>query len=97
VIPTRTEISAQRHIGTPDVFAISGDGIEVLAGGLRDDRWRPNQMDLEEHEPQRILSETGIDGRRETRIRWFLRGSGTVTVSWRGEKGRNVEGSLELP
>ena len=97
IIPTRTQRAAERQIGTPDVFELSGDSVVVLASGQRTDRWRPHQLTLEEHEPERILMEEGIDGRREQRLRWFLRGSGSLTVSWNGEKGRRVSGSLELP
>ena len=97
IIPTRTQHSADNHIGTPDVFELTGESIEVLASGLRGDRWRPNRLDLEKHEPARILSEEGINGRSELRLRWFVRGSGAVTVSWSGEKGRTVSSTLELP
>jgi len=90
LIPTRTAMSAEKGIGRADILSIEGAGIEVLAGGTRQDRWRPERIDLAEHEPARLLRESGIGGRGEVRIRWIVRGRGGFSVSWSGEKGRDI-------
>jgi hypothetical protein len=96
-IPTRTARAAQKHIGAPDVFEIDGDGIEVLAGGFRSDRFRPERIDLAEREPERLISEDGIEGRSTQRVRWFVQGSGSVKVRFRAQKAVAVEAQIELP
>lgn len=91
-IPTRTARAAQMKIGSPDVFEITpaGAGLEVLAGGIRSDRFRPERIDLAEREPARLLSERGLGGRAEATVRWFVRGKGEATITFRGEKFRAV-------
>jgi zinc carboxypeptidase len=95
-IPTRTALAAQKQIGAQDVFTIECD-FQVLAGGFRTDRWRPEELDFVADEPERLLRERGIPGRGEVRVRWIVRGSGTATVGWSGEKGRDVSVPIELP
>ena len=97
VIPTRTGHAAAQHIGRPDVFELTGDGVEVLAGGFRSDRWHPERIELAEREPARLQSEAGIDGLGTVRVRWFVRGSGEITVRWNGEKAVDVQTTLTLP
>lgn len=96
IIPTRTARSASKQIGAPDVFSISGEGLEVIAGGFRSDRWRPERIELAEHEPDRLQAESGIDGLETVRVRWFVRGSGEARVSWSGEKGIDVSASISV-
>ncbi|MFT7668579.1 MAG: hypothetical protein ACI8X5_001273 [Planctomycetota bacterium] len=96
-IPTRTGHAANELIGAPDVFTLSGDGVEVLSSGIRQDRWNPERITLTEHNPAEIQSESGIEGLSMKRVRWFVRGSGEVHVSWTGEKGINVSTTIELP
>ena len=95
-IPTRTARAADKRVGRPDVFTIEGPGIEVLAGGVRSDRFRPEVIELAEREPARLLAERGIGGRSEVRVRWFVTGSGEVTVGWSGAQGRDVSAALRL-
>ncbi len=89
-IPTRTAQAAKKGIGAPDVFTCAGDGIEVLAGGFRTDRWRPERIELAERDPGRLLRDAGIGSRGEVRVRWLVRGTGPVRVGWSGEKARDV-------
>ncbi len=91
VIPTRTGRAASMRIGEPDAFTIAGKDVDVLAGGFRTDRWRPERIELAEREPARLLRESGIGPRAEVRVRWLVRGKGKkVTLSWQGEKARDV-------
>jgi CNT family concentrative nucleoside transporter len=68
----------------------------MLAGGFRTDRFRPELVELAEREPERLVSERGIGSRAEVRVRWIVRGTGTATLGWRGDKAKAVERSLEL-
>ncbi|MFT7484577.1 MAG: hypothetical protein ACI9F9_000417 [Candidatus Paceibacteria bacterium] len=96
-IPTRTGRASSQHIGSPDVFEISGEGIEVLAGGFRSDIWREERIALAERDSARLQSEMGIDGLGLVRVRWIVRGNGTAKVTWSGEKGIDVEALVTLP
>ena len=96
-IPTRTAHAAKQHIGSPDVFTLEGDGVEVLAGGFRRDRWHPEEIELAEREPARLQSEAGIEGLDTVRVRWFVRGSGEVRVGWSGQKGIDSSTTIQLP
>jgi hypothetical protein len=95
-IPTRTAQAASAKIGLPDLFTLEGKGLEVLAAGWRSDRFRPENIDLVEREPARLLSERGIPGRGELRVRWFVRGTGTANIVWSGEKARTTSAQVEL-
>ncbi|MEM7306333.1 MAG: M14 family metallopeptidase [Planctomycetota bacterium] len=95
-IPTRSEMAARKDIGRPDLIHLEGDGIEVLAGGYRSDRFRPERIDLQEHEPERLVRDRGISGRGQLRVRWLVRGGGSATVSFEGEKVRDVRRDFEI-
>ncbi|QDU67060.1 M14 family metallopeptidase [Engelhardtia mirabilis] len=96
VIPTRSAMAAQKHVGLPDVIEFAGAGIEVLAAGRRTDRWRPERLDLVEHSPERVVREDGIDGKGELELRWIVRGSGPVEVRYTGEKIVDVSREFSL-
>ena len=96
VIPTRTAMAARNGIGEPDVFELSGEGITVLAGGQRSDRFRPERISLQEHQPARLLREGGLGARQEVRIRWLVTGEGEATLRYSGEKIRDVERAFEI-
>jgi len=90
LIPTRTALAVEKKIGVPDLVLLEGEGIEVLAGGWRSDRFRPEALELQEHEPARLVRDRGIGSRDELRVRWIVRGSGEATVRFRAEKARDV-------
>ncbi len=90
LIPTRTARAEQKGIGTPDLLTLEGEGIEVLAGGIRSDRWRPERITLAEHEPARLLLDSGLGSRAELRVRWIVQGNGLATIAWSGQKARDV-------
>jgi len=94
-IPTRTAMAAKNKVGTPDFLTITGKDLEVLAGGYRTDRWRPERITLQDRDPARLVREQGLGGRSELRVRWLVRGSaGTCTVGFEGEKAKRA--SLEV-
>ena len=100
LIPTRTARAAEQAIGLPDTFfiepAAADDELEVLAGGLRRDRFRPEEVELAERDPARLVSEAGIGGRAEVRVRWYVSGSGNARAGWRGQKALDVSDTVPL-
>ena len=96
-IPTRSALAVEKQIGSPDLFLLEGDGLEVLAGGIRTDRFRPEALEIQAHDPERIVHEAGIPGRTRLRVRWIVRGSGTASVRFRSEKAQDRERALEVP
>jgi len=96
LIPTRSALAADKKIGRPDLLTISGDGFEVLAGGVRSDRFRPERIELQEHDPARLVREDGLEGRSDLRVRWIVRGGARATVRFEGEKAKTVERTVEL-
>jgi len=97
VIPTRTAHAAKYRLGAPDVFSFNSENLEVLAGGFRTDRWRPEAIQLAEREPQRLIREEGIGSRAEVRVRWFIRGNGFGFASWSGQKGQDLRVRVDVP
>ena len=95
-IPTRTALAVDKAIGEPDLVTLEGDDLEILAGGWRSDRFRPEQIELQETDPGRLVRDAGVSSRGELRVRWLVRGSGAATIRYSGEKVRDVERSLEL-
>ena len=97
VIPSRTAMAARSKVGQPDAITIEGSGLAVVAGGFRTDRFRPERIELQEHEPQRLLRERGVGARGEVRVRWLVRGKADkVVVSYTGEKVRTVRVEVKL-
>ncbi len=95
VIPTRTARSASKGIGVPDVYAL--EGVEVLASGVRNDRWRQNEISLTERDPARLVSDSGLQGLQARTVRWIVRGSGKATVTWSGEKAVDIAQEITIP
>jgi hypothetical protein len=95
-VPTRTALARAQRIGAPDVLVLEGAGLEVLAGGFRDDRFRPTALRLQEHEPARLLCEDGLGPRAELRARWIVRGSGRATIRYAAEKARDAQHELDV-
>ncbi len=95
-IPTRTAVAREKKIGAPDLVLLEGAGLDVLAGGFRTDRFRPERLELQEHEPARLVREAGLGSREELRVRWIVRGTGPATVRYQGEKARDVTRPFEV-
>jgi len=96
LIPTRTALAADKGMGRPDLLTIEGDGIEVIAGGIRSDRFRPERIELQEHDPARLVRDAGLGGRSELRVRWIIRGSGQATLRFSGEKAIDAERTFDV-
>jgi len=97
LIPTRSALARDKRLGVPDTLVLEGEKLEVLAGGIRTDRFRPEELRLVEHEPQRIVLEGGLGGRDELRVRWIVRGTGQARIRFTAEKAVDVVRALALP
>ena len=97
LIPTRTALAVEKKLGRPDLVTIEGAGIEILAGGFRTDRFRPERLELQEHEPERLVRDAGLGGRSRLRVRWIVRGAGQATIRYAAEKAVDVERAVEIP
>lgn len=89
-MPTRSAMAAQQRIGTPDRVSIAGAGIEVAAGGVVRDRWRPEDLELAGRDPARLRLDRGVPGRGSTTVSWVVRGSGDFTVRYEADKAGDV-------
>ena len=90
LIPTRTALAAREGMGVPDRLTLRGDGLDVLVGGYRRDVLRPERLDFQEHQPHRLVREEGIGSRERLLVRWIVRGGGPATLTFEGEKARDV-------
>jgi hypothetical protein len=90
LIPTRTTRASEQGIGTPNLVTLHGQRVEVLASGVRTDRYRPEAMELTEKQPHRILLEEGVPSLGEVRLRFFVRGDGDFQVRYGAYKARTV-------
>jgi hypothetical protein len=96
-IPTRTALAEQKRIGTPDVLALEGAGVEVLTAGRLRDRLRPDRLELfDTTTPGRVVREAGLGAHATLTVRWIVRGSGEVTASFASDKARDVERAFTL-
>jgi hypothetical protein len=103
LIPSRSEMAAKNHIGSPDILSLQGSGIEVLAGGRMPNRWRDEQFQPVRNEPHRLRLNSGVPGRRagsgKVDFAWLVRGSGNFTIRYEADQADDSElsGSLKMP
>lgn len=95
-IPTRSALAYREKIGLPDTILLSGKGLEVIAGGIRSDDLRPERIELQEHQPERLIRPRGLEGLQKLKVRWIVRGRGEVQISYRAEKARDASHALKL-
>ena len=96
VIPTRSAQAAQKKLGRPDLFTVTGDTARVVAAGYVQDRFHKNLVDRVDKEPGRLRVEAGVPGRGELKVRFVVVGSGKLTLRYEAEKGGVVTSEVEL-
>lgn len=96
VMPSRSRMAADNRIGLPDTLTIGGEGLQVLAGGLLDDRFRPETMEANTVRPETIRLERGVPGQGRLTAAWLVRGKGAIQLEYRAQKAapRSWSGSL---
>jgi hypothetical protein len=95
-IPTRARQAANRKLGLPDRFEISGPELRVAGGGVLVDRDTGEVAPVEDR-PETIPIESGVRGGEAVRVRWFVRGKGDLTVRFTAQKGGSLTRTARLP
>lgn len=90
-MPSRSALAARAHIGLPDRVTLSGAGVEVLAGGVLDDPWRPEDFRMAERDPARLLLEDGVPGRGRVKLQWIVRGDGPLQIRYEATQADSAE------
>ena len=95
LIPTRTARAADKRIGLPDTFELTG--AEVVAAGTLSNR-TDRTIDQQPAEPARLRFERGVPGLGSSYARFFVKGAaGTpVTVKWNAQKAKGVQATVKL-
>ena len=96
MIPSRARQAAARKLGLPDEASLAGAGLTVIGGGTLVDRDR-GEVRLVERDPAHLKLEEGVGSEGVLRLRWYVRGRGTATVTYRGQKVRTMETRVVLP
>ena len=91
LMPSRSGMAAENHIGTPDIVELSGEDIQVIAGGTQRDRFHPELMQPTILEPARLRLENGVPGHGRITVAWLVRGSGDFTIRYSAEKADSAE------
>jgi hypothetical protein len=91
IMPSRSAMAGEHGIGTPDIVELSGDGLQVLAGGIIRDRFRPERMTPTTLEPARLRLENGVPGQGRITVSWLVRGSGEFVIQYSAEKCDSTE------
>ncbi len=89
VMPSRSAMAANNKIGIPDRLTITGDKIQVLAGGVLRDRFHPERMTPVVNQPRTVRLESGVPGQGRTTVSWIVRGSGAFEGAFVAEKAAN--------
>ncbi len=95
LIPTRTSRMMRQRIGRRDLFSIRGKGVQVLAGGTLTGRV-VQRLVPKEKDPGRIWHPAGISSHGRVKVRWIVRGTGDVRVTYDAEKGGRVSRVIAL-
>jgi hypothetical protein len=97
MIPTRSQRSADKKIGSPDraIVTVEQGDVKVVSAGLVD-RWANRVVTAELRRPADLRIEQGIDGDGAVRIRWLVHGTGKIAITYRSEKGGTAATSVEL-
>jgi Zinc carboxypeptidase len=96
-IPTRSALAAKERIGIPDRLAFVSESVKVIAGGRPEDRFRPEAIALQEHEPAIQRLESGVPGKGTRKVRWIVAGTGAFTLRYSAEKAtrREIHGQVQ--
>jgi hypothetical protein len=97
MIPTRTQRAADKKIGAPDratVTVVEGD-VAVLSGGVVDPASN-RVVEPQLRRPADLRLGNGIDGNGAVRLRWLLRGTGKVRITYAAEKGGTASAEIEV-
>ncbi|MDH3890160.1 MAG: M14 family metallopeptidase [candidate division Zixibacteria bacterium] len=90
-IPTLSSTAVRHKIYRKDILRI--DGVEVVSGGIIEDRFL-NRVSSLEHRPHMIFTSVPSFGRRD--VQWIVRGKGKAKVTFEAIKARNKSLTIDL-
>ncbi len=93
MIPTRSQMAANKKIGRPDRVTLSG--ANVIASGVLDARSK-RLRNPETRRPATVRLPSGISGDSTVTVRFIVKGSGKVRVAYEAEKGGRAALETEL-
>jgi hypothetical protein len=97
-IPTRSQHAENKRIGLPDLLTAEVSGGKVVASG-RMNNWLDDKPRLVDHEPGRVLVNSGIGSRETLTYRFFVAApaGSTVTIRYVAEKASGLSREVKLP
>ena len=95
IIPTRLALAQSKNMGLPDMLSYSGP--EIVLAGTVSDRFDRTIAPVE-HEPGRMLLNSGIPGESHRTYRYLVKGSAgdTVKLSYAAEKAQDISIAFKL-
>jgi len=97
LIPTITVRARENHVVRPDLITVDGDGVEIIAAGWVQDKFRPGPIDMiDQAELDRIMVRSGAPGRTTRTIEYLVRGDGSMTVTYSAAKGGTASTTVAL-
>jgi len=90
-IPSLSQNAVRRNICRQDMLRIAGKGLDIVSGGIIEDRFL-DRVRWVEHRPNVIFTSIPSFGARE--VQWIVRGPGTVVITYEALKAKNQ--SLEV-
>lgn len=95
LIPSIAALARDRKIGLPDVFELSGEGVQVVAGGLLSGPpLREEVSSPQVHRAQRLLVAGGVPSHGRVRAEWIVHAPAAappaLRFSYRSQKGGRV-------
>ncbi len=93
-IPSISAQAARRKIGLPDTISISGEGLDVIGGGMLLNR-DTGEVQPADRDPATIKLENGVST-NVVRVRWYVRGMGEAKVRYASQKGGTMEKALTV-
>lgn len=97
-IPTRSQHAENKRIGLPDLLTAEVQGGKIVASG-RLNNWLDDKPRLVDHEPGRVLVNSGIGSRETLTYRFFVAApaGSTVAIRYVAEKASSVSREVKLP
>jgi hypothetical protein len=92
-LPTLSSRAVSKRIYRLDLFSISGDEIDVLAGGELIDPYF-DKVDPIVYNPERVYTHVPAFGKRE--VQWIVAGRGKFAIAYEGFKCGRAEAEAQL-
>lgn len=96
LIPTITVRARENNVVRPDLITVDG-GVDIITAGWVENIHVDGPLDrIDQDELDRILVRSGHPGRTTRVLEYFVRGSGSFTVTYDSVKGGTVSRTVQL-